>query len=75
MSVVLRNNRNEARRFEARTSFVKWQKLAEDYQWGITNSSGIPLVYAIREDYKPPAPQTAFSSLKAKLMACTVHDG
>ena len=40
-----KNNNNNLHKFKARTSFVKWQKLAEVYLWSITNSSGIPLAY------------------------------
>ena len=69
------NTSNKPPKFEAGTSFVKWQKLAEAYLWSITNPSGIPLAYVIRTDDNPPATQESYPSLKAKLVACTEHDG
>ena len=49
--------------------------MTEAYLWGLSNSSGVPLVYVVRTDDNPPVTQEEFPSLKAKLVACTEHDG
>ena len=49
--------------------------MTEAYLRVLSNSSGVPLAYAVRNDDNPLMAQEEFPSLKVKLVACTGHDG